>query len=101
MFDNNFANIFFFLILCCTASFTFTSPIDDGSYMDDDRRISRRYDSMPRFENEVAMFKSSEPKASSFEDKSFPKQARNTESKVDPSFVLSKFLYHMAQLPSV
>ena len=91
MFDKHFANFFFFLILCCTASFTFSSPIDDGSYMDDDRRISRRHDLMPGFEHEVA----------SFEGNILSKQARNTENKVDPSFVLSKFLYHMAQLPSV
>ena len=101
MSQKNLRSFCIFFIVCCLVCLNVGSPIDDGSYMDDDTRISRRHDFMQGFVEKEDMFKKSEPKVRSSGAEIPPKQARSTDSQVDPSFVLSKFLYHMAQLPSV
>ena len=76
------------------------SPIDDGSYMDDETRISRRHDTIQRFSKKDSLFKKKETEVTR-KTQMLPKQARSVETQADPSFVLSKFLYHMAHLPTV
>ena len=82
-------------ILCCSIAISLASPIDDGSYLDDDSILSRRHDLMSGFGHEEPSYRMAE----FTNDKQ--RQGKSIEDSVDPSFVLSKILYHMAQLPSV
>ena len=86
-------------LLCCSVAFSAASPIDDGSYVDDDRILSRRQDLMLGLGHEEPSYRMAE--FTPTQDKK--RQAKSIEHSVgvDPSFVLSKMLYHMAQLPSV
>merc|ERR1711892_164961 len=95
------ASISMSFVLCWIVTSSTASPIDDGSFMDDESRITRRHDVMPGFGHSEQFFETSEIDNQRLEKQTLPRQARNIENKVDPSFILSKFLYHMAQLPSV
>ena len=85
-------------ILCCSVAVSLASPIDDGSYLDDDNILSRRHDLMSGFGHEEPSYRMAELNTPT-QDKQ--RQGKSIENSVDPSFVLSKILYHMAQLPSV
>ena len=87
-----FSKISFIVILIEFSMLCLSSPIDDGTFISDERRMTRRQDLFhePR--------KLETPQFTGLDTK---RQSRGVEgAAADPSFILSKFLYHMANLPS-